>query len=155
MIFRPYTGGCRAIDSTKSLSFVAAAVVLAVAVSPTPSVAGEGASSEKHEQTVLEFYHSPTPIGHPRSRQREWQAAGHWETFAADVVKEFARVRAKHGGAGTPVYVDPADQGMVFSRVFRENLISKLLSNDQKVSLTSSGADRIHVSVERVFHEAG
>jgi len=143
------------MDSTKSLSFVAAAVALAIAVLPTPSVAGEGASSEKHEQTVLEFYHSPTPIGHPRSRQREWQAAGHWETFAADVVKEFARVRAKHGGAGTPVYVDPADQGMVFSRVFRENLISQLLSNDQKVSLTSSGADRIHVSVERVFHEAG
>ncbi len=102
------------------------------------------------------LYHSPTPVGHPKSVQREWQAAGHWETLAADVVKEFAQVRAKHGSSDKPVFVDPADQGMVFSKVFHGFLVAHLLGNDQKVALTAGGgADRIHVSVERVFHESG
>ena len=142
--------------STKTLSFVAVAAAFAVSVSSTPSIAGETASSEKSSHTILGLYHSPTPVGHPRSVQREWQAARHWDILAADVVKEFARVRAKHGGADKPVYVDSADQGMVFSKAFRGFMITHLLGNDQKVSLTaSSGADRIHVSVERVFHETG
>ena len=141
--------------STKSLSFVAAAVVLAVSASSTSSVADESRYLKVDGHTVVGLYHSPTPVGHPRAAQREWQAAQHWERLASDVVKEFAQVRTKYGGADKPVYVDPADQGMVFSKVFHGFLIKYLLGNDQKVSLRSAGADRIHVSVERVFHEVG
>ena len=141
--------------STKTMSFSVAALALTVSAYSMPSVAGESASLEVDGHSILALHHAPTPVGHPRAVQREWQTSRHWEKLAADVVKGFAAVRAKQGGADKPVYVDPADQGMVFSGVFRSYLITHLLSNDQKVSLTSAGADRIHVSVEPVFHRIG
>jgi hypothetical protein len=141
--------------SSKTVSFLVAAVTFTVSACSTPPVAGEAASTEAGEHSILGLYHAPTPVGHPRAAQREWQAAQHWERLAAAVVKGFAAARARQGGADKPVYVDPADQGMVFSKLFRSYLITHLLSNGEKISLTSAGADRVHVSVERVFHRIG
>ena len=128
--------------SSKTVSFLVAAVAFTVSACSTPPVAGEAASTEAGEHSILGLYHAPTPVGHPRAAQREWQAAQHWERLAAAVAKGFAAARARQGGADKPVYVDPADQGMVFSKLFRSYLITHLLSNGEKVSLTSAGADR-------------
>ena len=81
--------------SSKTVSFLVAAVAFTVSACSTPPVAGEAASTEAGEHSILGLYHAPTPVSHPRAAQREWQAAQHWERLAAAVAKEFAAARAR------------------------------------------------------------
>ena len=90
---------------------------------------------------------APTPVGYSLSGQREMQSVQHWDVLAREVVKGFPTENKR------PIYVSPPDAGMPFSKAFHGYLTTSLMRQGHNVALSPTGADRVHVSVQRIHHE--
>jgi len=121
------------------LSVGAALALSACSVLQPPAGPSESASIIKSG--------TPTPVGYSLSGQNEMQSVQHWDVLAREVVKGFPTENKR------PIYVSPPDASMPFSKAFYGYLTTSLMIQGHNVALDPTGADRVHVSVQRVHHE--
>lgn len=100
---------------------------------------------------------SPTLTGRDAwdSTQEELRSAQHWQILAADTARQIAAAAKNFPNAKAKFYVEPLDPLMPFAKAFEQYLATELVAREVPVSLSRTGALRIHYRVDTAFHHKG